>query len=213
MPIREVVLNRDARAPRGLPPLRHALSSRGAGRAASVVALVAIDVCAMLLAAALVPPLSGLGWFVLWPGLSRRDVGIAGVLVVAVSALAHLYGRRYVRHDLRRLLTAWMVALVLTLVVLLFVDPLGIGSTRVRSNLSVIPRNNFSGDAFETVDLHLSKDVRIGAIKLSGIAEVFNLTNHAQFTYNTLETSSAFGARNGSAGSPRSGQLAFRVSF
>jgi hypothetical protein len=93
------------------------------------------------------------------------------------------------------------------------VDPLGIGSTRVRSNLTIIPRNNFSGDAFQTTDLHLAKEVRLGRIRVTGIAEVFNLFNHAQYTYTLLETSSAFGTPNGSAGSPRTGQLAFRISF
>ncbi len=87
------------------------------------------------------------------------------------------------------------------------VDPLGIGSTRVRADLSVIPRNNFYGDAFQTLDLHLSKDVRIGFMKLTGIAEVFNAFNYAQFTYNTLETSPTFGAKNGQANTPRTGQL------
>ena len=93
------------------------------------------------------------------------------------------------------------------------VDPLGIGSTRIRRDLTIIPRNNFSGDSFQTLDLHLSKDLRLGGIKVTGIAEVFNLYNDAQFTYNTLETSAAFGSRNGTAGSPRTGQLAVKVSF
>ena len=93
------------------------------------------------------------------------------------------------------------------------VDPLGIGSARVRSNLTVIPRNNFYGDDFQTLDLRLAKDVRIGRLKVSGIAEVFNLYNHAQFSYNTLETSAAFGAINGTQGQPRTGQLAVKMSF
>jgi hypothetical protein len=93
------------------------------------------------------------------------------------------------------------------------VDPLGIGSTRVRANLSIIPRNNFKGDAFQTLDLHLSKDVRIGSIKITGIAEVFNLYNYAQYGYNTLETSASFGSQNGQANQPRTGQLAVRMSF
>jgi hypothetical protein len=93
------------------------------------------------------------------------------------------------------------------------VDPLGIGATRIRKDLSIIPRNNFSSDPFQTMDIHLAKDVQIGHIKVTGIAEVFNLFNHAQYTYNLLETSTAFGTPNGSAGSPRTGQLAFRVSF
>jgi hypothetical protein len=93
------------------------------------------------------------------------------------------------------------------------VDPLGIGSTRVRSNLTIIPRNNFYGDSFQTLDLRLSKDVRLGNLKITGIAEVFNAYNHAQFTYTTLETSAAFGARSGQANQPRTGQLAIKMSF
>jgi hypothetical protein len=93
------------------------------------------------------------------------------------------------------------------------VDPLGIGATRVRKDLSIIPRNNFKSDPFQTLDLHLAKDVRIGRLKLTGIAEVFNVFNHAQYTYSLLETATTFGTPNGSAGSPRTGQLAFRVSF
>jgi Carboxypeptidase regulatory-like domain len=93
------------------------------------------------------------------------------------------------------------------------VDPLGLGSNRVRSDLSIIPRNNFYGDAYQTLDLHLAKDIHVGRVKLTGIAELFNTFNYAQYSYNTLETSAAFGTRNGTVGSPRSGQLAFRVSF
>lgn len=94
------------------------------------------------------------------------------------------------------------------------VDPLGIGSTRVRSNLTLIPRNNFYGDNFQTLDVHLAKDLNLGErFKITGIAEVFDLYNHQQFTYNTLETSSAFGAHNGTASSPRTGQLAVKFSF
>jgi len=93
------------------------------------------------------------------------------------------------------------------------VDPLGIGSTRVRTNLTIIPRNNFFNDAFQTLDLHLSKDVRIGNIKITGVAEVFNVYNAAQYSYNTLETSASFGVQNGQANQPRTGQLAVRMSF
>ena len=65
------------------------------------------------------------------------------------------------------------------------VDPLGIGSTRVRSDLSIIPRNNFKGDNFQTLDLHLSKDLRFGErFRLTGIAEVFDPTT----INNTLTT-------------------------
>jgi hypothetical protein len=94
------------------------------------------------------------------------------------------------------------------------VDLLGIGSTRVRRDLSIIPRNNYYGDNFQTLDLHLSKDIRFGdRMKLTGIAEVFDVYNYQQFTYNTLETSAAFRTHNGTASSPRTGQLAVKFSF
>jgi hypothetical protein len=57
-------------------------------------------------------------------------------------------------------------------------------------------------------------DLRVGeCVKMTGIAEIFNVYSHQEFTYNTLETSAAFGARTGTAGPPRTAQLAFRVSF
>ena len=53
----------------------------------------------------------------------------------------------------------------------------------------------------------------VGGVKLTGIAEVFNTYNYARYNYNTLETSANFGKTSGSGGTPRTGQLAFRVSF
>jgi hypothetical protein len=94
------------------------------------------------------------------------------------------------------------------------VDPLGLSSTRIRSNLTVIPRDNFYGDTFQSLDMHLSKTFQFGErFKVIGIAEVFNLYNHAQFTYNVLETSSLFGQHNGSAYAPREGQLGAKFEF
>jgi hypothetical protein len=94
------------------------------------------------------------------------------------------------------------------------VNPLGDGSTRIRSNLSVIPRDNFFGDTFQTMDMHLSKTFKFGEhIKVTGIAEAFNLYNHGQYTYNLLETAASFGQRNGSAYAPREGQLGAKFEF
>jgi len=94
------------------------------------------------------------------------------------------------------------------------VDLLGIGSTRIRRDLSIIPRNNYYSDTFQTLDLHLSKDIHFGdRMKLTGIAEVFDVYNYQQFSYNTLETSAAFRTHNGTAGPPRTGQLAVKFSF
>ena len=94
------------------------------------------------------------------------------------------------------------------------VDPLALGANRIRRDLSIIPRNAFAGDPYQTFDLRLSKDIALmNGIKLTGIAEVFNIYNYARYSYNTLETSAAFGTPNGSGGNPRTGQLAFKVSF
>jgi hypothetical protein len=93
-------------------------------------------------------------------------------------------------------------------------DPLGLGTNRIRRDLSIIGRNSFMGDPFQTLDLRLSKDFRIAnAFTLTGIAEVFNIYNYERYSYNVLETSANFGRANGSAGDPRTGQLAFRVSW
>jgi hypothetical protein len=94
------------------------------------------------------------------------------------------------------------------------VDPLALGTNRIRKDLSIIPRNNFRADPFQTLDVRLSKDIAIAErVKLTGIAEVFNIYNYKRYTYNTLETSSLFGQPNGAASQPRSLQLAFRISF
>jgi hypothetical protein len=93
------------------------------------------------------------------------------------------------------------------------VDPLGLGTTRIRSDLSIIPRNNYWSDAFQKLDFRVSKDVRLGGVTLSGIAEVFNVYNYKRFNYTTLETSANFGNPSSAASQPRTGQLAFRVAF
>lgn len=93
------------------------------------------------------------------------------------------------------------------------VDPLGLGTSRIRSDLSIIPRNNFWSDPFQKLDLRVAKDVTFGGITLTGIAEVFNVYDYKRYNYTTLETSSSFGRPSGAASQPRTGQLAFRLSF
>ena len=88
----------------------------------------------------------------------------------------------------------------------------------------VIPRNALEGLPLHKVDLRLTKDVRLrGTLKASFIGEVFNLFNHANYgSYNTTlsatnaATTNLFGTPAQNAGNayvPRTGQLAFRVSF
>jgi hypothetical protein len=94
------------------------------------------------------------------------------------------------------------------------VDPTGVGANRLRSDMSLTPRNSFEGDRRQTLDVRVSKELRIaGDVRIQGIAELFNLFNYKSFGYNTLETSRLFGATNRALSGPRSGQLAFRVLF
>jgi len=131
MPIREVANSRDVRAPRLLPSAAQLSTVHSLRRAVSVITLIAIDTCCFLLAVALVPPASGLGWFTLWQGLSWWDVLLACAVLVVVAALKGLYGRRHVRRNARRILAAWTIAFVTTLVLLLVVGPVGIGARYV----------------------------------------------------------------------------------
>jgi hypothetical protein len=82
-----------------------------------------------------------------------------------------------------------------------------------------VGRNSFRGEATAKTDVRVTKTVRIGAVSLQGIAEVFNIFNRRNYD------PSAFGNRIGTAtflqpGSsttaffqPREMQLAFRVNF
>lgn len=131
MPIREVASDRDVRAPRLLPSAAQLSSVHSLRRAGSVIALIAVDAFSFLLAVVLVPPASGMGWITLWPGLSWWDVLLACAVLVVVAAIKGLYGRRYVRHHVGKILAAWMIAFVVTLVLMLVVDPVGIGARYV----------------------------------------------------------------------------------
>jgi hypothetical protein len=94
-------------------------------------------------------------------------------------------------------------------------DPLGQvnGARRVLADLTVLPRNTFRQDPWQSLDLRVSKDVRVGTIKFTGMAEVFNLYNYDRFNRNTIVGNALFGQATSSAGTPRTGQLAFRISF
>ena len=82
----------------------------------------------------------------------------------------------------------------------------------------VAPRNALQGLPLHRLDVRFSKDVNLpGGIKLTGIAEVFNLTNHENYgAYNGQLNSTTFGQPRQSllnAYQPRVMQLAFKVSF
>jgi hypothetical protein len=82
----------------------------------------------------------------------------------------------------------------------------------------IAPRNALRGLPLHRVDFRLSKDLNLpGGMKVTGIAEVFNLTNHANFgNYNAQVGSPTFGQPRQNllnAYQPRVMQLAFKFSF
>jgi hypothetical protein len=83
---------------------------------------------------------------------------------------------------------------------------------------AVVPRNALRDLPLHKVDLRFTKVFRLrGNLRISGIAEVFNVFNHDNFgTYNGVVNSTTFGDPRqnlGNAYVPRTGQLAFRVQF
>jgi len=82
----------------------------------------------------------------------------------------------------------------------------------------IAPRDALVGLPLRKVDLRLTKEVKLhGNVKLTGIAEVFNLFNHANYgAYNAQINSPTFGQpRQNALNSylPRVMQFAFRVGF
>jgi hypothetical protein len=94
-------------------------------------------------------------------------------------------------------------------------DPLGQvnGARRVLADLTVLPRNTFRSDPWQTLDVRVSKDIRVGTVKLTGMAELFNLYNYARYNRNQIYNNALFGQPTSAASTPRTGQLAFRISF
>ena len=88
---------------------------------------------------------------------------------------------------------------------------------------TVIPRDALEGLPLYKTDLRLTKDVPIGRLKGTLIAEVYNVFNHANYaSYNTTlsptnqAVTAVFGQpvqNTANAYIPREGQLAFRLSF
>jgi hypothetical protein len=92
------------------------------------------------------------------------------------------------------------------------------GENRLRPNGTVVPRNNFVGEAIHRVDLRLQRRFPLGGrAGIDGIVEVFNVFNHANFgQYATQESSSNYGQPSQDSNvayAPRMLQLGFRMSF
>ena len=92
-------------------------------------------------------------------------------------------------------------------------DPTGIGASRIRPNFTLLDRNTFHQDAWQQLDVRLTKDISVKGITYSGIMEVFNVYNFDRFNYNLIETSRLFGTPTSAGNTPRAVQLAFRVAF
>ena len=134
MPVREVVLNRDARAPADLSPrlLRKRYVVR---RVLSIVVLVAIDVGAMLLSAFVTLPLIESFTGLITPTRGRAEIVAAAAITIFVVFLHGLYGRRSARRGTARILRAAFVALLVVVVAVVAFD---LSGTVSRASLVII---------------------------------------------------------------------------
>jgi hypothetical protein len=94
----------------------------------------------------------------------------------------------------------------------------GQGCDRMRPDGSIVPRNNFVGNALHRVDLRLQQRVPLGGrVRLDGILEAYNLFNHENFgSYETRESNAAYGRPIPILSlvyQPRMLQLGFRATF
>jgi len=94
----------------------------------------------------------------------------------------------------------------------------GIGANRLRPNGTIVPRNDFVGLPLHRVDVRLQRKFTVHQrTTIEGIAELFNLFNHANYgAYTTQEVSPLYGKPSSNqavAYQPRMAQLGFRVTF
>ena len=94
----------------------------------------------------------------------------------------------------------------------------GIGANRLRPDRTIVPRNNFVGLPLHRVDARVQKKFTMtNRVTIEGIAEVFNLFNHANYgAYTTQEVSVLYGKPSSNpavAYQPRMAQLGFRLTF
>jgi hypothetical protein len=81
-----------------------------------------------------------------------------------------------------------------------------------------VARNSFVGEPLHRVDLRVSRTFALsGRVGLEGIADVFNLFNHANYrSYTTVESNAAYGnpsQNTNIACAPRTVQLGVRATF
>jgi hypothetical protein len=92
------------------------------------------------------------------------------------------------------------------------------GAARLRPDGTLVPRNNFVGRPMHRVDMRLQRQFKFGPkVRASGLVEVFNLFNHANYGgYATAQSLSNYGqpqSVNNVAYYPRQAQIGFRFMF
>jgi exopolysaccharide biosynthesis polyprenyl glycosylphosphotransferase len=131
MPVRDVALDRDVRSARLLPVRASYGTPHFFRRTLGVIALLVIDLGALLLAVLAAAIVAGLSGFALWPGLTWAGLLIACAVLVLSEVLTGLYGRRHTRHNVGKLFTAWTIAFVVTSVILLGLSADALGARLV----------------------------------------------------------------------------------
>jgi hypothetical protein len=89
---------------------------------------------------------------------------------------------------------------------------------RLRTNGTIVPRNNFVGTPIHRVDMRILRRFSLGNVtRIDGMLEVFNLFNHANYgSFTTQESSPLYGRPTQNvavAYAPRTLQFGFRLSF
>ena len=86
------------------------------------------------------------------------------------------------------------------------------GSSRLRPDGTIVPRNSFTQPARKRVDLRVQQRIPLGGrVAIDGIAEVFNVLNSPNWTIQTQESNRQFGQRI--QGQNRTAQFGFRLTF
>ncbi len=92
------------------------------------------------------------------------------------------------------------------------------GSRRLRPDGSIVPRNNFVGDAIHRLDMRVQRRFVLGGeVSIDGMFEIYNVFNHANYgSFVTTESASNYGAPSAVqnvAYYPRMLQVGFRMAF
>ena len=93
----------------------------------------------------------------------------------------------------------------------------GMATQRLRPDGSIIPRNNFVGQPLHRVDMRVQKSIALGRRSISGMIDVFNLLDRANYgSYTLTETSAAYtkpSYNSNIAYQARMVQFGFRLAF